>query len=133
MVLAMALIRTWMSLVALVLAAPSVSAQSVFLAEPVSQGACFRNELTMRLLGTVNVQQNGQPVAIRRSADATHSYLERVIDFKNNQIERTARFYNRADATLVDGSEKFELALKANHVFLVAHRVKDQLIVYHPA
>jgi len=62
----------------------------------------------MRLKGTVTVQQNGQPVVIPRSADATHSFLERMIDIKDGHAERTARFYNRAEATLVDGAEKVQ-------------------------
>ncbi len=125
--------RFWISLVVLAIAGPLASAQTVLLSETNLQGACFNNELTMKLKGTVTVQEKGQPATFPRTATAGHSYFERVLDVKDGQIERTARFYNRADAALVDGTEKFSLALKANHTFLVAHRVKEQLIVYHPA
>jgi hypothetical protein len=127
------LLRLWLSLAVAALIAPVASAQSVLLAEGNLRDACFNIDLTMRLKGTVTVQQNGKPASFPRTADATHNYLERVVDVKNDQPERTARFYKRAEAALVDGTDKFNLALKANHTLLVAHRVKDQLIVYHPA
>ncbi len=125
--------RIWLSFVVLAVAAPLASAQSILLAENNLRDACFKNEVVMKLKGTVTVQQNGQPATFPRSADAVHNYVERVLDVKDGQIERTARFYTRADAVLVDGTDKFNLSLKANHTFLVAHRVKDQLIVYHPS
>ena len=124
--------RFWLSIVVLALAAPLASAQSIFLGENNLRDACFQNELTMLLKGTVTVQQNNQPATFPRSADAVHRYVERVLDVKDGQAERAARLYNSADAVLVDGTDKFNLALKANHTLLVAHRVKDQLIVYHP-
>jgi hypothetical protein len=125
--------RTSISLALLAMAAPLASAQSVFLAETNLRDTCFNNELTMRLKGTVTVQQNGQPTAMPRSAEATHSYFERILEIKDGHADKAARFYNRAEATLVDGTEKYNIALKANHTFLIAHRLKDQLVVYHPA
>src|SRR4051812_36217301 len=94
----MPLSRPWISLLVLALAAPAASTQSVFLAETDLRDACFNNDLTMRLKGTVTVQQNGQPATFPRSANATHSYLERLLDVKDNCAERSARFYNRAEA-----------------------------------
>lgn len=118
---------------ALCVALPSMAgAQSAFLAETELRDSCFANELTMKLTGTVRVQQTGKSVSFPRSAEATHHFLERILDIKDGQAERTARFYNRADVVLADGAEKFPMSLKGNHALLVAHRLKEQLVIYHP-
>jgi hypothetical protein len=124
--------RLGIAVFALALTAPLAGAQTAFLAESNLRDACFNNELTMRLSGTVKVQQAGKPMSFTRTAEATHSYFERVLDIKDGQAERTARFYNRAEATFADGAEKFNISLKANHTLLVAHRLKDQLVIFHP-
>lgn len=126
-------VRHWLTLLVLAALTPAAPAQSIFLAETNLRDACFNNELTMQLKGTVQVQQAGQPSSFPRTAVATHSYFERVLEIKDGQAERTARFYNRAEATITDNNEKFSIALKANHTLLVAHRVKEDLVVYHPA
>ena len=119
--------------IALALVAGPTSAQSVFLAETNLRDACFNNELTMNLQGTITVQQDGKPLTIPRTALATHHYVERILDIRDAAGERSARFYNRAEATITDNKESYKVALRASHALLVAHRVKDQLIVYHPA
>jgi hypothetical protein len=113
-------------------AGPLASAQGVFLAETNLRDACFSNEMSMKLTGSVNVVQNGQSVAIPRSAEATHVYFERYLDIKEGSGERTARFYNRAEATITDAKDVAKIVLKSNHTLLVAHRLKDRLVVYHP-
>lgn len=123
--------RAWMSVVLVLSATAAAPAQSVFLHETNLRDACFSNELVMDLKGDVTVQQNGQPTKLPRSAKATHKYFERYIDLKDGAVERSARFYNSAEATITDGQDTFRLVLKANHAFLVAHRLKDQLVVYH--
>jgi hypothetical protein len=111
---------------------PVASAQGIFLAETNLRDACFSNEMSMKLTGTISVVQNGQNVVIKREAEATHVYFERFLDIKEGAGERTARFYNRADAAIKDGSDVAKIVLKANHTLLVAHRLKDRLLVYHP-
>jgi hypothetical protein len=123
--------RAWMAVVLVLTAAAAAPAQSVFLGETGLRDACFHNDLVMALRGTVTVPHDGKSTNFPRTAQATHKYFERYIDLKDGAVERSARFYNHAEATITDNQEKFKLALKANHAFLVAHRVKDQLIVYH--
>jgi hypothetical protein len=113
-------------------AGPYASAQTVFLAETNLRDACFSNEMSMKLTGKISVVQNGQNVTIPRSAEATHVYFERFLDIKDGAGERSARFYNRAEATIKDGSDVAKIVLKANHTLLVAHRLKDRLLIYHP-
>ena len=86
----------------------------------------------MKLTGTISVVQNGQNVRIPRSADATHVYFERLLDIKDGAGERTARFYNRAEATIKDAGEVAKIVLKSNHTLLVAHRLKERMLIYHP-
>ena len=116
-----------------ILAVGQASAQSAYLAETNLRDACFNNELTMKLQGTISVQQDGKSRTIPRTALATHHYVERILDAKDAAGERSARFYNRAEATITDDKDAYKVALRASHALLVAHRVKDQLVVYHPA
>lgn len=127
----MSIHRLSLSLIAIAVSAPLAAGQTVQLVEAPLKDACFRNELTMRLKGTVTIPQNGKPVAISRIADATHVFAERILDGKVGQAERSARHYERADAVIADGEEKTRLALPQTHALLIAHRVKDQLVVYH--
>src|SRR4051794_21915419 len=103
-------------------AGPHASAQSVLLCETNLRDACFSNELSMKLTGTVSVVQNGKSISLPRSAEATHVYFERFLDIKEYTVERTARFYNRAEATITDDKDVSKIVLKANHTLLVAHR-----------
>ena len=111
---------------------PFASAQAVYLGETNLRDACFSNEMSMKLTGTISVVQNGQNVSIPRSAEATHVYFERFLDVKEGAGERTARFYNRAEASITDASDVAKIVLKSNHTLLVAHRMKDRMLVYHP-
>ena len=113
-------------------AGPIASAQGIFLAETNLRDASFSNEMSMKMTGSVNVVQNGQSVAIPRSAEATNVYFERFLDIKEGSGERTARFYNRLEATITDAKDVAKIVLKSNHTLLVAHRTKERLLVYHP-
>jgi hypothetical protein len=114
--------------VAFVLASsPVVLAQSVTLAETKLPDACFSNELTMKMTGTIT----GQTKVINRTLEAKHEYFERYIDAKANRVERSVRFYNKAEAKMTDGGDAAMLVLKASHQLLVAHRLREQLVVYH--
>jgi hypothetical protein len=121
-----------LAVLGLIAAAAPASAQAVFLAETNLRDACFSNEMSMKMTGTLSVVQNGQNVTIPRSAEATHVYFERYLDIKEGAGERTARFYNRAEASIKDGKDVAQIVLKANHTLLVAHRLKDRMLVYHP-
>src|SRR5687767_11303671 len=92
--------RFLVSLAFLLAATGSTSAQVLALVEGELRDACFHNELTMVLKGSITVQQEGRTQSVPRVAQATHSYFERVLDAKGGIAERTARFYHRGEAAI---------------------------------
>ena len=113
-------------------AGPHASAQAVFLAETNLRDACFSNEMSMKLTGTISVVQNGQNVSIPRSAEATHVYFERFLDVKERPANGPLASTTGPRRRITDASDVAKIVLKSNHTLLVAHRIKDRLLVYHP-
>ncbi len=108
--------------------------QTVTLAEPLKAGDCFRLRLEMKLAGEMRIQKGGEIKSIKLEAGASHEYPERVLAVgAGNAVEKAARLYETAKATITVGGDRTERALRPERRLLVAQRWKDQLLVYSPA
>jgi hypothetical protein len=120
--------------VALVLAAaPWGAAQTYPLAEAVKAGDCFRVRLDMRLKGHLRVARLDKMETVPLEAVAAHEFPERVMAVGSSGMpEKSARVYEKADATIRAGRDDSTRTLRRERRLLVAQRQKDQLLVYSP-
>jgi hypothetical protein len=121
---------------ALVLLAAGTAArgQTYPLAESVKEGDCFRYQLQMKLSGEMKVHKEGKVVAVPLSAAATHAFAERALVVSPaGLVEKSARAYEYARASITAGGEKSERTLREARNLVVAQRHKDRLLVYCPA
>src|SRR5262249_48985158 len=80
---------------------PTAWAQTYSLAEAAPAGACFRCELKMQFAGELKFRQEGKALAVKQTAEASHAYVERVLDVsKVGLIDRAARHYFSAQGQL---------------------------------
>lgn len=115
------------------LAFTTVHAQAVNLTEAPLAQVCVRNELTMELKGTIKIKQDGKDVAFPHKAAAKHVFVERFLEVKDALALKSARFYTTAESTITfNNNESSKRALGAKLQFLVAQRVRDQVIAYSP-
>jgi hypothetical protein len=122
----MSLLR-WLMIGSVMMApASAVRAQSVHLAEGPLVDSCSRVKLSMTLKGKLTYQLNGKTEAVEHNAAAEHEFLERVLEAKGTTADKTARLYQRAEATIA-GQVR---TLRPERTFMVAHRLKDQLVAY---
>jgi hypothetical protein len=130
----MAAWRSLGSVVVLLAVARLAAAQTYPLAEPVQAGDCCKLHLEMTLTGELKVVRDGKPVPLKLTAAAHHDFAERVLDVgKAGLAEKTARVYDRAQATIGVGDEHSERALRKERRLMVAQRHADQYVVYSPA
>lgn len=108
-------------------------AQSVALTEAgLDRGSCFRIELSMKLKGKIKVQQDGQPKEFPHEATARHVYAERVLKAHDGLADVAARLYETAGGEITFNGQGSKRSLRGERAFMVAHRVKDQRVVYSP-
>lgn len=125
--------RCWLLSLALVLgAAIPAQAQNVVLSEAPLEGACVRNELTLKLTGKITVRQDGKPHSFVHAAQARHVFLERVLQARGGVADKAARHYLSAEGSITSDGTTSKRALRSERAFMVAHRLKDQLVVYSP-
>ncbi len=124
--------RLLTSLVVALALAGAVRAQSVELTEAPLAEQCFRIELTMELQGKITVQQQGEAVSFPQQAQARHVYVERVLAAAGAVADKTARHYEQAEATITFNKVASKRSLRAERTFMVAHRNRDQMLVYSP-
>ena len=119
----------------LLLAATPVSwAQTCTLKETPQAGECFKIQLDMKLSGEMRVRKDDKTVPIKLEASAVHEYPERILIVeRDGTIEKTARLYETAKATISVGGERGERTLRAERRLFVAQRHKDQALVYSPS
>jgi hypothetical protein len=119
---------------AVVLTAVSVvRAQNVDLTEAPLANRCFRIELTLALKGKITVQQQGETVSFPQEAEARHVYVERVLQASGGVADKTVRNYETAEATIVFNKQPAsKRMLRPARSFMVAHRDKDQMLVWSP-
>jgi hypothetical protein len=124
----------WQTLagVALLVAIPA-QAKDYTLAEAHKPGDCFRIQMTMQLAGQMRFQRDGKMVPVELSAAATHEFPERTLAVsKDGTIEKVARFYEKASATITAGKEPTQRSLRPERRLVVVQRGKDLPFVYCP-
>jgi hypothetical protein len=121
-----------LSLAALVsLVGPSV-AQTVDLTESPLKDACFRVQMSMVLDGKVTVQQEGTSKSFPHQARASHEYLERVLDAKDNRGDRAARLYSQASVEFPSHKTPTKNELRVERRLQALYRDKKQLVSFSP-
>jgi hypothetical protein len=126
-------VRLLTSLAVVLTAVSAARAQSIDLTEAPLADRCFRIELTLELKGKISVQQQGETVSFPHEAEARHVYLERVLQSTGGIAEKTARHYEKAEATIAFNKQAgSKRTLRAERAFMVAHRSKDQMLVWSP-
>src|SRR6266851_9560844 len=83
-----------------VLPANSLHAQSANLTEAPLADRCVRNELTMELDGKIQAKQDGKDLSYPHKAKASHAFMERYLDTDGGIAVRAARFYTGAESTI---------------------------------
>jgi hypothetical protein len=130
----MAAWRTLGSVALLLAVARLATAQTYPLAEPVQAGNCCKVHLEMTLAGELKVVRDGKAVPLKLAATAGHDFAERVLDVgKTGLAEKTARVYDKAQATITVGDDHSERTLRKERRLIVAQRHADQYVVYSPS
>ncbi len=125
--------RHWFCVLAILLAAAPIHAQGVKLVEAPLAQACVRIELSMELAGKITVKQDDKENSFPHKAEAKHVFLERILDTIGNVGAKSARHYLTADSTITfNNNEASKRSLRDERRFLVAQRVKDQVVTFSP-
>jgi hypothetical protein len=96
-------------------------------------GDCLRVSISMTLGGEMRVTRDGKPVPLKMAATAKHEFSERVLAVTaTGLLQKTARHYETAQATITTGNDKSERRLRSERRLLVAQQSKDQTLVYCP-
>lgn len=126
----------WRSLgigvLALVTVQPAWS-QTVTLAENLQAGDCFRLRLEMTLSGEIRVHKGDKPVAMKRTATATHEFPERILAVGASHMPtRVVRAYETARAAIGLDGQSSERTLRPERRLIVVERTKNQVLAYCP-
>ena len=125
--------RLWLSLLAAVLAANTLHAQAVNLTEAPLERRCVHIDVAMELAGKIKIKQDGKDVEFPHKASARHVFTERYLDAKDGVASKAARFYTTAESAITfNNNESSKRALGEKLRFLVAQRVKDQIVTFSP-
>ena len=129
----MAAWRTLGSLVVLLAVGGTAGAQAHNLAESPKAGDCYRCTLDMTLAGELRVNQGGNDVPLKLTATAGHQFTERVLALGAEKLpQKMARHYETARAVITVAGDRSERTLRDGRRLLVAHRHKDQVVLYSP-
>jgi hypothetical protein len=112
---------------------PAGWGQTCTLTENVQAGDCFSIQLDMKLAGEMRIRKNNQTIPLKLEAAATHEYAERILAVAGGIVQKSARAYETAKATITVGSDRLERSLRPERRLFVAQRYKDQGLVYSPA
>jgi hypothetical protein len=113
--------------------ATELRAQGVNLSEAPLVDRCFRNEITMCLEGKITAKQDGKDVSFSHKATAKHAFMERCLDATGPIATKAARHYTTAESAIVfDNNDSSKRSLRAERRFLVAQRVKEQVVSFSP-
>lgn len=117
----------------LLAATPAAWAQTCTLIEQQKPGDCFQIQLDMKLSGELRIHKDAKTESIKLEASAVHEYPERVLVVApDGLVQKTARLYNMAKASITVGGERMERTLRPERRLLVAQFYKDQALVYAP-
>ncbi len=116
------------------LAATSLGwAQNCPLVETNQPGECFKIQIDMKLSGEIRIRKDDKTESIKLEASAVHEYPERILSVaQDGQVQKTARLYDTAKATITTGGDRAERALRPERRLIVAQFYKDQELVYSP-
>jgi hypothetical protein len=118
----------------LLLATTPSWAQTCTLSETPKAGDCFKIQLDMKLSGEMRIRKNDKTVPLKQEASAVHDYSERILVVaREGSVEKTARLYETAKATIGVGDERGERTLRSERRLFVAQRHNDQALVYSPS
>ncbi len=108
-------------------------AQSATLTEPIAAGDCFHVQIDMKLTGDMRVIKAGDPVVLNMQAEGSHDLRERVMLLNAvGLVEKTARLYDKATASITVGKDRTSKSLRPERKLIVAHRLREGLLVYCP-
>ena len=125
--------RLLICMLASLISANLLHAQSVNLTEAPLAERCVRIELTMELTGKIMAKQDGKDVAYPHKASAKHVFMERILDANGAVAGKAARFYTTAESAITfDNNNSSKRSLRTERRFLVAQRVKEQIISFSP-
>jgi hypothetical protein len=121
--------------IALLLAtAPFGWTQTCTLMETSQPGECFKIQLDMKLSGEIQVRKDDKSGPLKLEANAVHEYPERILSVaQDGLVQKTARIYETAKATITAGGERAERTLRPERRLIVAQFYKDQALVYSPS
>lgn len=106
----------------LILGAGAVHAQTVDLTEAPLVDSHVRVELALDLAGKITMQQNDKAVVLKQTAQATHVYLERVLEAKDGIALKAGRYYQSAQATIKVEDEVSQRKLNPKHALTLVIR-----------
>jgi len=112
---------------------PASWGQTCTLAEKVQAGDCFKIQIDMKLSGEMRIRKDDKTVPLKLEASANHEYPERILAATDGAVEKTARAYETAKASITVGDDRVERTLRPDRRLFVAQRYKDQGLVYSPA
>ncbi|MBI3821898.1 MAG: hypothetical protein HY289_04365 [Planctomycetes bacterium] len=115
------------------LSAPVLHAQSVNLTEAPLADRCVRNELVMDLDGKISIKQDGKDISFPQKAQAKHVFVERFLDAASVVADKAVRQYATAESTLTfNNNDSSKRSLRADRRFLVTQRLKGQVVTFSP-
>ncbi|HWG43830.1 MAG TPA: hypothetical protein VN688_13720 [Gemmataceae bacterium] len=118
----------------LVAVTPAGWAQTCTLAETMQASDCFKIQLEMKLSGEMRIRKDDKTIPLKLEAVANHEYPERILAVApGGLVQKTARIYETAKATITVGTERVERTLRPERRLFVAQRYKDQGLVYSPS
>jgi hypothetical protein len=103
------------------------------LTETPKAGDCLQVEVAMKLTGEMRVTRDGKTLPLKMEATAAHVFPERIlVAGPNGLIQKAARVYETARATITTGKEHSERTLRPERRLVVAQQAKGQVLVYCP-
>lgn len=118
----------------LLAATPAGWTQTCTLAETHQPGECFQIKLDMKLSGELHIRKDDKIERLKLEASAVHEYPERLLVVApDGLVQKTARMYDTAKATITVGGERMERTLRPQRRLQVAQFYKDQALVYAPS
>jgi hypothetical protein len=118
----------------LLAAAPAAWAQSCTLRETPQPGDCFQIQLDMKLSGEMRIHKDDKMDSLKLEATAVHEYPERILAVaQDGLVQKTARLYTTAKATITVGGERSERTLRPERRLCVGQFYKDQATLYAPS
>jgi hypothetical protein len=104
--------------------------QTYTLTEAPREGECFRLSMETQLTGTLKVNRDGKPVAVKVAARNEHQFSERVLAAGNGVVRKAARHYVTAVSRANLDGQSLERALAPEHRLIVAQRTSDTVFCY---